>query len=174
MVKWWARTRTCSASLASKAHTFTLCLFGALARWSVRLHLCCALAVAATHALAAHPLGKEMLHQLFKPARRLVDKNDELQRALVLPWVLLSVAAAVLWAACAILRLGWLLGGHVCRLAKGFFEIILPCRRCGQSRSKAVTPKEEKDNGPPKTMSSAKQEITGKHLRRRTYPKITR
>lgn len=171
MAKWWARAKTCSASLASRACAFTLCLFGGLARWSVRLHLCCALAVAAAHALAAHPLGEFVVHQLPDPARRLIDRNDELQRALVLPWVLLGAADALWWTACAIFKLFWLLGRRVCRRACRCLGPTV-CRSLCKTRSKAVTTKEEKDSGPPKMSSAKVPTVPGQHLRRRTYPKI--
>lgn len=173
MAKWWARAKTCSASLASKACTFTLCLFGVTARCAVTLHFSSAVAVMAAHALDAHPLGASLAHQLPGAARRLIDRNDELQRALVLPWVLLAAAGALLWTACAMLILGKLLGRRACRLIckPRAGSCTGPCRSCRQS--KPVPAKEEKDNGPPKIMSSAKvPTTTGQHLRRRTYPKI--
>lgn len=173
MAKRWARAKTCSASLASNAWTFTLCLFGGLARWGVRLHLCCALAVAAAHALNAHPLGEFVVHQLPDPARRLLDRNEELQRALVLPWVLLGAAGVLWWTACAILSLGRLLGHRACRQICKPCACARPCRSC-RAQTKAVSAKEEKDNGPPKMVSSAKvnKASSDQHLRRRTYPKI--
>lgn len=180
MAKWWARAKTCSASLASKTCRFLLCLWGVAARCAVTLHFAGAVAVMAAHALDAHPLGASLAHQLPGTARRLMDRNEELQRALVLPWVLLGAAGALLWTACAILSLGRLLGRlvwrHACRLickpCAG--SCAGPCRNCRQSRSRAVTAEEEKDNGPPKIMSSAKVPTVsgGQHLRRRTYPKI--
>ena len=176
MAKWWARAKTCSASLASTTCRFLLCLWGIAARCAVSLHFASAVAVIAARAVVCHPLGELLAHELPGTARRLIDKNKELQRALVLPWVLLGAAGALLWTACAILKLG----RHACR------QICKPCagscagprRSCRKSRSKAVTAehKEEKDNGPPKIMSSAKVPTVpgGQHLRRRTYPKIIR
>lgn len=175
MAKWWARAKTCSASLASKACAFLLCLWGVTARCAVTLHFAGAVAVMAAHALDAHPLGASLAHQLPGAARRLIDRNDELQRALVLPWVLLGAAGALLWTACAIFSLGKLLGRHACRLIckPRAGSCAGPCRSCRQSRSRAVPAEEEKDNGPPKIVSSAKvPTTTGQHLRRRTYPKI--
>ncbi len=175
MAKWWARAKTCSASLASKACTLTLCLCGVLSRCAVTLHFAGAAAVVATRAVACHPLGESLVHQLPTTARRLLDRNDELQRALVLPWVLLGAAGALLWTACAILSLGRLLGRRVCRHACR--QICKPCACAGPCRScrqsKPVPTEEEKDNGPPKMMSSVKvPTTTGQHLRRRAYPKI--
>ena len=175
MAKWWARATTCSASLVSAACHFSLRVCGAAARCAVSLHFASAVAVMAARAVACHPLGELLAHELPGGARRLIDRNEELQRALVLPWVLLSATGALLWTACAILSYGRLLGRlvwrHACRqICK---PCAGPCRSCRQSRSKAVTAEEEKDNGPPKIISSAKvPTVTGQHLRRRTYPKI--
>ena len=171
MAKWWARAKTCSASLASRACTFTLCLFGVAARCAVTLHFAGAVAVAAAHALAAHPLGASLAHQLPGATRRLIDRNDELQRALVLPWVLLGAAGALLWTACAIFSIGKHLGRRVCRRACRCLGPTV-CRPLCKTRSKAVTTKEEKDSGPPKMSSAKVPTVPGQHLRRRTYPKI--
>lgn len=175
MAKWWARAKTCSASLASTVCTFTLWLWGVLARCAVTLHFASAAAVVAAHAIACHPLENRVFDRLPEASWPLLDKNKELQRALVLPWVLVSAATALLWTACAILSLGRHVCRHVCRqICKPCAGSCAgPCRSCRQSRTKAVTKEEEKDNGPPKIVSSAKvQAATGKHLRRRTYPKI--
>lgn len=174
MAKWWARAKTCSASLASAACKFTLWLWGLLARCAIALHLASAAAVVAGQAVVSHPLGESLAHQLPGAARRLLGRGEKLQRALVLPWVLLVSAAALLWAACAILRLGRHVGRRVCKPCAG--SCTGPCRqKCTRRRTKAVHTEiaEEKDNGPPKTISSAKsQGSDGQHLRRRTYPKM--
>ena len=177
MAKWWARAKTCSASLASKACTFTLCTFGVAARCAVTLHFASAVALVATRAVACHPLAKTLTHKLPWVTRRIAAREDELQSALVLPWVLLSAAGALLWTACAILSLGRLVCRHACRqICKPCAGSCAgPCRRCtrSQHKSKTAEHKEEKDNGPPKIVSSAKvPTTTGQYLRRRTYPKI--
>ena len=83
--------------------------------------LASAVAVMAARAVVCHPLGESLAHELPGGARRLIERNEELQRALVLPWVLLSATGALLWTACAILSLGRLLGRHACR------QMCKPC-----------------------------------------------
>jgi hypothetical protein len=170
MAKWWARAKTCSASLASAACKFTLWLWGLLARCAIALHLASAAAVVAGQAVVSHPLGESLAHQLPGAARRLLGRGGKLQRALVLPWVLLVSAAALLWAACAIFSAG----RHVCRHSKRCLGAIVCCGGCGgcRRRAKAVHTEEveEKDNGPPKAISSHDSSNV-QHLRRRTYPK---
>ena len=170
MAKPCRRAKTCSASLASAAWRPVVWLFAGLAQWAVRLHFACALAVVAGQAVASHPLARDAEHRLPEAARRLLRKNEELQRALVLPWVLVGAAAAVFWAACAILSAG----RHVCRHSKRCLGAIVCCGGCGgcRRRAKAVHTEEveEKDNGPPKAISSHDSSNV-QHLRRRTYPK---
>lgn len=171
MAKLWAKAKTCSASLVSAAWRFVMWLFGGLARWAAGLHFVSALAAVAGQAVASHPLGESLARQLPEPARSLIGRNEELQRTLVLPWVLLGSAAASLWTACAILSLGRHAGRHAGR----YLGSIMRCKGCKscRRRTKAVATKhkEEKDNGPPKMVSSG-QGSSGQHLRRRTYPKV--
>lgn len=154
-------------------------LFGGLARWAARLHFVSALAAVAGQAVASHPLGESLAHQLPEPARSLIGRNEELQRTLVLPWVLLGSAAASLWTACAILSLGRHAGRHAGRYLGSIMRCkacigCKGCRRRTKAAARAVSDEEEKspkDNGPPKMIPRV-QAASGKHLRRRTYPKI--